>query len=435
MTPGRVWAVTIQTVRAPLWWTPKLLPVVAACELSALASGTPGSDGVARVVATLFSAIAIAAGAHLVNDISDRAADAAAGKFNALSRMSPERQAMLLGACAAGGLLPWSIVSLDPWAGATLVALVLASLAYSLPPLRLKGRAHAGIVLDALVAHTLPTTFAFLELSGAPASVRDSRWAVAFVAAIAWSTAFGLRSIVVHQVLDTDGDRAAGVRTFVVDRGIPRAVRTGRDAVAVEITALAVLAVVAGLLSWGTAVFFAGHLGLWWFHRRFDRRTIDTVPTSAGAWLPLAEFYEVWPAVVLGVALAVGDATWWWSTGATVIVFGPAVAKQAGDELALIGDAGHAFAVLTRQAAAKLAHYCRVVGHALARAGYAVLRAIRSTGAAVAAAWWAAYRAFWRVNRRIWGIRHRVFDPVGRFRRRHWRRLARRLGRPPGPEG
>ena len=386
-------------VRAPLWFTAKLLPLVAAAELAALTAGVPGTDGVARTVAMLCSAVSVAAGAHLVNDLADRASDRAAGKANVLDQAHRRTPLVLLGLCAVGAVLPWWIVPIDPWAALVLIGLVGLSIAYSVPPVRLKGRAAAGIVADAFVAHVLPVTLAFPELGGA--GQRTATWWWAAVAAACWAFGFGVRNIVVHEVLDADGDRAAGIRTYVVARGVPRAVRTGRDAFALELLGLLALLAVTAVTAWGVALFFALHWLLWLHHRRFERPPIDTVPTTADAWLPVAEFYEVWPALAFGVALGLRDPVWWWLVGAVVVVFWPAVRKQAVDELGLVVE-------LLRDVAER---YVRDV-----------------LWAGVRAAWWATYRGYWR-------LRHAVVDPAIAWERRQRGRLRRHLGRPPSTGG
>lgn len=392
-------------VRAPLWWTAKLLPLVAAAELAALTSGVDAADGVPRIVAMLVAAVSVAAAAHVVNDLSDLASDRAAGKESRTAGTSVGARAALLLLCALGAIAPWLVVPLDPVAAAILVALVLLSAVYSLPPIRLKGRATAGVAADALVAHTLPTAFAFVELGSA--GVRAGWWWVALVCALVWSTAFGVRNIVVHQILDRDGDTAAGVATMVVARGVPRAARLGRDAAAVEVVALAGLLVVSFQVNRWLGLAFVVHFAMWCHHRRFDAPPIDMVPATPGAWLPLAEFYEVWPAVGFGLVLVSREPGWWWVLGTVLVVFAPAVLKQAASFAAQLRELGHELVAWFRR-----------------RIGMKPL--------------WALYRGYWRVRRSVFQpLRHAVVDPTRAFVRRNGRRLRRRLpgGRRRRPEG
>lgn len=377
-------------VRAPLWFTAKLLPLAAAAELAALMARVAGTEGVPRTLATLGSAIGVAAGAHIVNDMADRTSDRVAGKANAGDRISTPTTVTLLVSSGVAAVAPWLIVPIDPWAAVVLIMLVGASLAYSLPPIRLKGRAGFGVAADALVAHILPVAFAFLELGGA--GQRTAGWWWAMAAALTWATGYGVRNIIVHEVRDEPGDRLAGIRTYVVARGVPRAVRTGRDAFAIEFIGLVALFVVTAFTAWGVALFFAGHFLLWLNHRRFEPLQIDTVPTSPGAWLPVAEFYEVWPALAYGGALTLRDPTWLWMPGTVVVLFWSAVFKQVRNELGLL-----------RELSADLAHrYLRDV-----------------LWAGVQSGWWMGYRGYWR-------FRKATVDPVIVFVRRQGRRVRRK---------
>ncbi len=422
-------------VRAPLWFTAKLLPLVAAAELAALTAGTPAALGLPRMAAMLTSAVAVAAGAHLVNDLADRASDRAAGKRNQLEHTSPAAPLALLALCAIGTVAPWLVVPLEPAAAAILGALVLLSVAYSVPPTRLKGRAGVGIAADAFVAHTLPIAFAFVELGGG--GQYTSAWWFAAAAAATWATGFGIRNIVVHQVLDAAGDRAAGVQTFVVARGIPWTVRKGRDAFGVEVAGLIALWFVTLTVAWGAAAFFLVHLALWLHHRRFDHRPIDTVPSTAGAWLPLAEFYEVWPALAFGVALANREPQWGLVVMLVAVVFWPAVHKQLLDELALIGelvpDVWRRWVV--QGVAPRVVSFWRGPVH---RTSWRLWSLIIAGGwrarNAITRSWWTLYRAGWRawnavtrswwaVYRAHWHARHAVADPIVNFSRRQGRRV------------
>lgn len=398
--------------RLQRWWAPKLLPIVAAGELAALTAGVPAGAGLAHLTATLASALGVGALAHVLNDLGDRDSDRVAGVPNAWQGAPPALVAAVLVLGAAVAVVPWVLVDLDPAALVLLVALSALSVAYSLPPLRLKARGLAGAASDAAVVHVLPTAFAFVQVGSA--GTRDRWWWAALVGALCWSAGFGFRSIVVHQVLDLEGDRRAGLRTYVARRGVPGAVRAARDAVGPELAGLAVLAVVAAQVAWGTAVFFAVHLGLWLHHRRFDRTPVDTVPVEPGAWVPLAEFYVVWPALVFGVALTAREPLWWLLPAAIVVLFWSAVRKQVADELALVaelaGEVGRAGGTGLR----------RYVVSPLADRAWPAVRS------SAARCWWALYRAHWR-------FRHAVVDRIVAYWRRQGRRARRRLRGPTPP--
>jgi 1,4-dihydroxy-2-naphthoate octaprenyltransferase len=417
MKPWRL----LTMVRAPLWWTPKVLPVVAAAALAAITAEVPGRGGVARVLAMVVSALGVAAFAHLVNDLSDREADRRAGKRNAAADASSATTFALLGATLALAVAPWLVVRIEAAPMLVLAALVATSIAYSVPPLRLKQRGLVGVVADAAVAHVLPTLFAFV-LMGTAGRTGPTWWA-ATVAAVVWSFGFGVRSIVVHQILDAEGDRRAEVATLAVRRGVHRAARTGRDAFALELIGLVGLAAVTVTVAWGAAVFFAIHFGLWLHHRRWEHPEIDSVPTRPGQWLPLAEFYEVWPAIAFTTVLTIDDLWWAWLLGGIVVVFWPAVEKQLLDELSLAAELGAAWVERLLVLVAWARRAAGVVADLTNRVYQRVRVALRETGFALQRAWWAVYRFHWRV--RHW------FGPLVLFVRRQRRRVRRLMGRSP----
>ena len=185
----------------------------------------------------VISAIGVAAFAHVVNDLTDREVDRIAGKRNALTDADRWLPWALMGGCAVLAITPWLFVAIGVPAAVTLIALVLTSIAYSVPPVRLKRRGMLGAVADATVAHALPTIFALMLMGSA--GTRTTAWWLATVGAGIWALGFGIRSIVVHQILDMDSDDRASVGTLVVQRGMYRSARTARDAFGLELAGLA----------------------------------------------------------------------------------------------------------------------------------------------------------------------------------------------------
>jgi hypothetical protein len=173
--------------------------------------------------------------------------------------------------------------------------------------------------------------------------------------------------------------------------------------VALEMLGLVGLAAVTIWVARGAAIFFALHVALWLHHRRFERPAIDMVPTRPGQWLPLAEFYEVWPAVAFGATLTASDQKWGWLLLVVALAFRSAVLKQVLDELTLIAEVGGRIAVRAGM---------------LWRATESTLqRAVRWSRDAIVRGWWALYRTHWRV--RHW------FGPLLLFVRRQGRRFRR----------
>jgi 1,4-dihydroxy-2-naphthoate octaprenyltransferase len=153
----------------------------------------------------------------VVNDLTDRAEDAAAGKHNRLAGRSAPAAALLLALPVTAGLaFAWAWrddpLLLIPYLGAW-----TAFSLYSLPPVRLKARGVAGVLADASGAHLFPTLLAVAIVFRASGTSPDPAW---LTATSLWALAYGLRGIVWHQLTDAEADRAANVRTFVAS--IPR---------------------------------------------------------------------------------------------------------------------------------------------------------------------------------------------------------------------
>lgn len=406
-------------VRSQLWWAPKLLPVLAAATLAALTAIAEPVPTLVRLAAMLVSAVGLAAAAHLVNDWADIGSDAAANKPNMVAAMKPLRRITLIAATYAWGIAPWLLVRPGSAAIALLGLLVVLPVIYSVRPLRLKGRGLLGVIADALNAHVAPTAFAFVLVVEQGAVT--PAWKLAFTGALVWSFGFGVRGILNHQSVDRSNDRLADVHTFVVRRGRRATLRLGWLALFIEIAGLLVMAAAVGMAAPWTAAVLVVYLGLWLLDRQWESRPFHPVPDRSDAWMPFAEFYEVWPLVVFTIALCVHDIGWWPLPIAVLVGFLQPIAKQASDLAALLS---HVFKDLRatgawigwrlNSAAMWVGWRLRNVAtwiwwHPLGWIRFQVLRRAR----------WILYTAFWRF----------VY-----FVRRQERRVTRRLfgrGRPP----
>jgi 4-hydroxybenzoate polyprenyltransferase len=225
-------------VRTGEWWDHKLVPIFCGFYASALVLGVPIASLWDSALILLLSLIPGAAYVSVVNDLTDLDSDAAAGKPN---RMAPKpawfRAAALILPLAAGGLFFWL------WRDKPLLLILygaawIAFTLYSVPPFRLKARGLAGVVADASGAHLFPTLLAAALPFVAASRTPDPLW---LWAVAAWSFAYGFRGNLWHQLLDRDGDRAAGVATFAAGRGPEMSVRLARLAFAVEASAMAAM--------------------------------------------------------------------------------------------------------------------------------------------------------------------------------------------------
>ena len=394
-------------VRAPVWWAPKLLPVLAAASLAALAAEADPGPGLARLAAMVVSGIGLAAAMHLVNDWADIGADAAATKPNAAAGMDPRRRALLLATAYLLGIVPWAAIRPGWAAVGVLVVLVVLPLLYSVPPFRLKGRGILGVLADATNAHLAPTALAFLLM--VEVGRATGAWTLAFVGGLAWSTGLGIRGILTHQVVDRTNDRIAHVGTYVVRRGRRPTVRLGWAALVGELVGLgAVLVAVAATAPWVAAT-FGLYLGLWLLDRRWAPRPFHPVPDRSDAWMPLVEFYEVWPVVLFSVALCRTDLAWWPLPIALGVGFAPVIAKQSRDLARIVGHVLH-------DARALLAQIGWSIVVAARRARVAVLRALWKIPPAANWLWWRLRNALswagWRVVNAVAWIGWRTRNAV-----------------------
>lgn len=196
--------------------TPLLLTVLYAHA----ASGTLGfARTTSALIASLSTIVGIAGLAYLSNDFADRAIDQRAGKPNSTEGIGFLPLTALGAALLTAALLPWVFVlPFDSTAAWLLFAEFGLIAAYALPPLRLKERGFAGVVTDALYAHTVPAILATITYR----AMADGRLSplTPFVISLAlWQLALGIRNIALHQLADHENDIRSGARTWVIRRG------------------------------------------------------------------------------------------------------------------------------------------------------------------------------------------------------------------------
>lgn len=162
---------------------------------------------VARV--TVWSAF-ILAGAYVFNDYCDRRADSVRTGSAHTPSLRPRATLLLaVASCSIGVALAFRLAG-DSRVRFLVILQVLAGLAYSLPPVRLKERGWAGVAAPALFQR-LPN-FWMVALAF-PVATRGA------LAVSVWLALTGLLFIVEHQLEDIDADRGSGVKTLAIDRG------------------------------------------------------------------------------------------------------------------------------------------------------------------------------------------------------------------------
>lgn len=201
-------------IRFYTWWNYKLPPLFGIAYFYTLLKDVPFDVALTRYGVLLISMIGTAGFGHYLNDLADIEADRAAGKTNAAALHSPVQRIALIIILLALSLLPWVLLHK---VGAPLyfvMGILVLFVLYSLPPVRLKSRAFAGVLADMLYAHGVPAlivAFAMLD----EVVWGDSQIALIFF----WQVLVGLRNIAFHQVEDVEADRIAGVKTWATQLG------------------------------------------------------------------------------------------------------------------------------------------------------------------------------------------------------------------------
>jgi 4-hydroxybenzoate polyprenyltransferase len=293
--------------RAGDWWDHKLVPALAIFYGTALASGAPVAAMAPVALGLALAVAAAAAFAGVVNDLSDRADDFAAGKPNRMRGRAAGEAALLVAAPVAVGA-----ACAFAWRSSPFILLAYAGSwaafsLYSLPPARLKARGAAGVAADAAGAHLFPSLTAVFLASSAAARPPDPWW-IAIVAA--WSLAYGVRGIIWHQLADSDNDRRAGVATLPARLSPAGAARLATHIVfPVEAAALAAM-----LIRLGTALpplFLAFYVLLLALRARL-LGIRPVIVGSRGKWtMALQDYYEIFlPVSILAASALVHPLDW-----------------------------------------------------------------------------------------------------------------------------
>jgi 4-hydroxybenzoate polyprenyltransferase len=210
----RDWA---RRLRMRVWWDHVIPSCAGVGYATALLHETDFSAVLAAVPPFLASALALSAFGYGLNDAFDVEVDRRAGKPNAMLDVTPRRRSQVLAALLVAGVLPWALLPLTPWSASLLVLQIALLLAYSVPPIRLKGRGAAGLLADAAYGHVVPALLAVSVFGALPHHRKATAWLL--VPAIGCIGAKGLRNILGHQLEDRHDDAAAAQPTFVTRRG------------------------------------------------------------------------------------------------------------------------------------------------------------------------------------------------------------------------
>lgn len=355
-------------VRGHLWYQSKIPPLLAVAYATLGFQHIPARDGVPALGALMVSSASLAAYAHVLNDIFDAEVDRRAGKHQALATLTTGQRWLVCLLLALLGFLPWPVIGLSA-TGATLLALIyLLPVVYNLPPVRLKERGIWGPITDAAQAHTIPTLFVVALFTGlAPRPAVHSVLLGCTVGV--WASFYGLRGGLHHQLQDRDNDLRAGIATFATEND-PALVRMllRRIVLPGEIMFLVILGlviftyaptVVIALVAYGGVFHLARLLGVW--NVSLDP-CADCPPwkDEEVTYVPLVEFYAVWPALGLALELATREPLYGLLVALLLFLWWGAFKKQAADLWRMITGSMSKLAHALRGCAARSAR--RVLG-------------------------------------------------------------------------
>ncbi|MBH8560006.1 UbiA family prenyltransferase [Hymenobacter negativus] len=327
--------------RASEWWAYKFAPILATAYATACLVRVPLGPLLPRLLLLLLALMVGATYVSVLNDWTDRADDAAAGKANRLAQQSGRTVAAVLVGCAGIGLaIGVYFYQLSHWAAALYLGAWVAYSLYSLPPLRLKVRSGWGLLADTAGAHLFPQLLTATLVSQWAGVAPATLW-LAVVGA--WALGCGLRNILWHQLGDAANDAQAGVNTFVVRFGAVAGRRLALAALLLEVAGLALLL---GLLQQPLAYLALGlYGGLTLLRARVWRQPVVVAQPRPGQHILLNEYYEVY----YPLALLLGQVWRSPSDGWVLVLHGVLFGLHSWERLHLWGAASVVFRDKMRQ--------------------------------------------------------------------------------------
>lgn len=295
------------------WWGYKFAPIMAVCFASVLLTNSPIWTLSSQLLVLLLALTAAATYVSLLNDWTDRADDAQAGKANGLAHTSGGRVALLLGGGVLAGVgFGWYFWRISPVVAGLYLGTWVVFTAYSLPPVRLKGRALAGVLADAAGAHFFPQLTGVALVAASLSQHLPLLW---WVGVGVWALACGMRNIIWHQLSDAANDAEAGMCTFVTRFGASTVRRVVEWVVfPVEVAALAVLLGVSGRVAPLVALLL--YAGLVLIRRYRWQMTLTIVQPQPHSHVLLNEYYEAF------LPLSLLLAAWWHQPADGLVLLG-----------------------------------------------------------------------------------------------------------------
>ncbi|MDJ1420640.1 MAG: UbiA family prenyltransferase [Candidatus Methanoperedens sp.] len=148
----------------------------------------------------------------LINDFFDMSYDIAAGKKRTIQQLPKMKFIGIILGVVFISALHLLYLGNSLYIAIYIVSYVLATL-YSAPPIKFKGRAFSGIIVNGLIEKMLPVLAVFTFFN---------HFEIDTLVFLIASFSIGIVDIVVHQIYDYESDSQSDVRTFAVNTGIDK---------------------------------------------------------------------------------------------------------------------------------------------------------------------------------------------------------------------
>ena len=262
---------------------------------------------------SLITIVGIAGIAYLLNDWADIASDAAAGKPNALAAMPWLARWYLLVLFLVLALSPWFYFPFRVVNALLLCFEIMLFWAYAFAPFRLKEKALAGVLADALYAHAIPALLATLtftaiaEETGGHTTYSITNIPSTGIALIClWQFTLGIRNILLHQISDYHNDQRAGLHTFAVRYGIAGSRKGVTFMLAAEVLLFVCMIIFFEALHYTIPLGYTLFVAYSFFEQsHFKAEAIKDVRSIA--YLLLDDFYLDWFPLLVLCSLCISD--------------------------------------------------------------------------------------------------------------------------------
>lgn len=198
----------LNAIRLKDWWNPILIPILSFYSIGLIYQDKIfDKEVIIAALQLLFLSVTTASFGFYLNELTDIQEDFKAGKNNIVATFSSLKKYLLLFII----LILIFISSIPFWENKWIIYLFCAQMIllmlYSCPPIRLKHRPFAAVILDSLYSGTI---FYFIALLWAEVQME---WYIILLTFV-FGIAKGLRNIIFHLDKDVEMDKKAGQTTI-----------------------------------------------------------------------------------------------------------------------------------------------------------------------------------------------------------------------------